>query len=109
MAIGSWRRSAREAMARSGGPMGPATVPAPERLPWMREAADALDFLHAQKVIHRDVKPSNLMLLKGRVKVADYVHVEVVAALGSMGGAGIVGTIPYMAPELLQNKVVPAS
>lgn len=47
-------------------------VPLGQLLPLVREAADALDYLHAEGVLHRDVKPANLLLMAGHVKVADF-------------------------------------
>ena len=51
---------------------GQAGVPPAELLGYMRQAAAGLDYLNAQGVQHRDVKPANLLLVGGGVKVGDF-------------------------------------
>jgi serine/threonine protein kinase len=47
-------------------------IPADELSEYVREAAKGLDYLHSLGVQHRDVKPHNLLLVGGSVKVADF-------------------------------------
>lgn len=78
---------------------------APEDLlRYMRESAEALDFLHAEGVHHRDIKPANILLLKGHVKVADFGLVRPLQDTQSVVNATFCGTPTYMAPEVWDNK-----
>ncbi len=79
-----------------------------ETLRVVRGAADALDFAHGRGVIHRDMKPSNLMIDgSGRVKVMDFGIARVAkdAMTRVSMTQNVVGTPPYMAPEQEQGQV----
>ena len=60
----------------------------------------ALARAHAENVVHRDVKPANIMLTRdGRVKVADFGVARLAEGSSDGAGATIVGTPRYMSPE----------
>ncbi len=71
-------------------------------------AASALHYAHEQKVIHRDVKPSNLMLTpEGNVKLLDLGLAQILGMEGadSLSRADqVLGTVDYMAPEQLTGR-----
>jgi serine/threonine protein kinase len=79
-------------------------VPPEELIPFFEQAAEALDYLHSQNVTHRDVKPHNLLHLKGYAKVGDFGLAR--GQSGSTINVGAeVGTPMYMAPEVWKQKV----
>jgi tetratricopeptide (TPR) repeat protein len=70
------------------------------------EAARGLDFAHRQGVVHRDVKPMNLLLSRelGAVKIADFgLAIDVEVTRMTTVGA-VMGTISFMAPEQIRGE-----
>jgi eukaryotic-like serine/threonine-protein kinase len=93
-------------------------APVEARLRWLTEVADALSAAHVLGIVHRDVKPDNVMILRsGRAKVLDFGIAR--RELSKRDGAEaphaplttpglIVGTPAYLAPEQIQGEVADA-
>ncbi len=86
---------------------GSAGIPLEELFRYIAEAAEGLDFLHAQKITHRDVKPDNILILHGHAKVADFGLARAQEQL--VESMSLAGTPAYMAPEIWGGEGGPAS
>ena len=77
-----------------------------QRVLW--EAARALGHAHSRNVVHRDVKPANIMFdHDGRVMLTDFGISKALQSAGGLTGTGmIVGTPHYMAPEQAKGQPV---
>ncbi|BCB74233.1 hypothetical protein GCM10022251_09720 [Phytohabitans flavus] len=64
---------------------------------------DALDAAHGAGVVHRDVKPSNVLIANGRPLLTDFSIATVVGAPVPLRGAAVMGSPGYVAPERLQG------
>ena len=81
-------------------------IPVAKLIPLIRDAADGLDFLHRKGIYHRDIKPRNLLLFQGRVKLGDLGLAKLVgASTGSHTGSGTLGYLPPEAWE--EHRLTP--
>ena len=86
-------------------------VPAKQALDWLEQAGDALDAAHRHGVVHRDVKPANLLLDRDDVVRVSDVGVASAAGLDTLTIPGtVLGTAGYLAPEQARGEpATPAS
>jgi serine/threonine-protein kinase len=77
---------------------------ADEVLEIIAQAAEALDFAHQRKIVHRDVKPANIMRTsEGQIKVMDFGIAKLPSSTLTQDGS-VLGTPAYMSPEQIQGK-----
>ena len=76
-----------------------------ETIKLLKPIAAALDYAHGEKVIHRDVKPSNIIIRKdGHPFILDFgIAREIQESMTRVSGATISGTLLYMSPEQLRG------
>jgi serine/threonine protein kinase len=77
-------------------------IPRHELLPLLKQTALALDYLHGQHILHRDIRPENILLKDGEAKVSEvaFPHLQ-----EPQGHEALVATSPaYWAPEVFRGR-----
>jgi serine/threonine protein kinase len=85
-------------------------LPLPTIISYAKQVAEALQFAHDEKFIHRDVKPENMLLGRRReVLLSDFGLALIAQSTRYQNLQNVAGTLSYMSPEQIQGKPRPAS
>ena len=82
----------------------PNGMPLEQVLHWFSGMAAGVAYLHDHGVVHRDLKPGNIFLDEGMVKIGDYGLSKFISCSRRSGQTGSVGTVHYMAPEVANGR-----
>lgn len=85
-------------------------LPAETIVSYVKQVASALQYAHNQKLIHRDVKPENMLIsAKNEVLLSDFGIATIAHSSYSWQEQKRIGTTSYMSPEQIQRRAQPAS
>jgi Protein kinase domain/GAF domain len=82
-------------------------LPAEQAIEYTRQTCEALQYVHEQQIVHRDVKPQNLILSEKGVVLVDFGIARLLDEVEQQGTVGI-GTPRFMAPEVFAGGNVSA-
>jgi serine/threonine-protein kinase len=84
-------------------------MPWPQALVMFLEILEGLEYAHSLGVLHRDLKPDNIMVgPKGEVKITDFGIAHVLGSVRQTREQSLVGTLSYICPELISSKEISA-
>jgi len=84
------------------------SVPIADKLNYIIQVCNGLQYAHSCNIVHRDIKPGNLMLLKGSnvIKIVDFGIARIQDEANITQQSQVVGTIQYMSPEQINGRHV---
>jgi serine/threonine-protein kinase len=82
-------------------------IPPSLALRYLQQMASALDYAHRRNIVHRDIKPHNMLLRAedNHLFLADFGIAKVLSSASSQSRTSAIGTISYMSPEQLAGNV----
>jgi len=83
-----------------------APIPLNETIDIVKQICDALEHAHENSIVHRDIKPHNIIITRGgRVKVTDFGIARAVSTATVTHTRGIIGSVHYFSPEQAKGEV----